>query len=292
MKFRQTLWAAGAALALAAGWLLAPADAQDRVAGAVSLSAGQKEILTQEPILVTAQLESPRGAVLPAGPGTTLRFDVQPAVKPRKGAKPLPLEAQGAELPATVRTYDLLEWFQFPAQGTWTVQAVVEHNGNTIKSSPLTVTISRPAKDDKEFGPVDRLHHMPWSNYTDNAFCGDCFDLVKRWPDSRLARYAHYWNGVYHQNKKEYDKAVESYRTAAAYPDFVLADHAAFGLVECLLAQKKVAEAAQHAEALERKMQVRLGKAGPATVQLLSRRLTAQLQSTGQTATGAAVRKD
>ena len=27
------------------------------------------------------------------------------------------------------RTYDLLEWFQFPAEGSWTVQAVVERRG-------------------------------------------------------------------------------------------------------------------------------------------------------------------
>src|SRR5262249_12094753 len=145
---------------------------------------------------------------LPSAPGKnaegTLRFESKPAVKARKGAKALPLEAQGADLKVQVRRYDLLEWFDFPAEGgTWTVHAVFEHNGSTLTSAPITVKITRPSKGDAEFGPVDRLHHMPWSNYTRDAFCGDTQDVVKRWPKSRLVKYCHYWNGQFFQHKKE-----------------------------------------------------------------------------------------
>src|SRR5262249_28156849 len=154
-------------------------------------------------------------------------------------------------------------------EGSWTVKAVVENNGITFESAPLKVSIARPAKGAKEQSAVDRLHHLPWSNYTTNAFCGDCFDLVKQWPDSRLARYAHYWNGVFHQNKKEYDKAIASYRTAAKYAGFVLADHADLGVIQCLVAQKNTAEAARQNEALSRRIEDRDGKSGTSTVLLL-----------------------
>ncbi len=284
MKLHRTLWAAAAALALlGAGQLVTSADPPAGAVQGLSLAAGQKDYLTQEPILVTARLRAPGGAALPAAPGKgakgTLRFEVTPALKARPNAKPLPLEAQGADLPATIRTYDLVEWFQFPAEGSWTMQAVFEHDGATLKSAPVALAIARPAKGSKEQNPVGRLHHLPWSNYTANAFCGDCFDLVKQWPDSRLARYAHYWNGVYQQNKKEYDKAIVSYRTAAKYSGFVLADHAEFGVIECLLAQKNTAEAARQNEALARKLEQRDGRGAASTVQLLSRRLAAQALS-------------
>ena len=72
-------------------------------------------------------------------------------------------------LPNLRRRYD---------EGSWTVQAIVEHKGATLKSAPVQIALARPAKGDKEQSPVDRLHHTPWSNYTTNAFCGDCFDLV------------------------------------------------------------------------------------------------------------------
>src|SRR5262249_2435034 len=158
--------------------------------------------------------------------------------------KPLPVEAKGEGLPVAVRTYDLLEWYEFPAEGSWTVRLVAGENGKTVKSAPLKITLRRPAKDDKEHGPADRLPHPPWSTATTNAFCGDTFDLVKRWPESRLARYAHYYNGVYQQHKKEYAKALESFRAAAKhYPNFFLAEHADLGIVECLRALGKTAEA-------------------------------------------------
>jgi TolA-binding protein len=105
--------------------------------------------------------------------------------------------------------------------------------------------VRRPG--DAERNPVARLHHLPWSNYVTDKFCGDTFDLVKQWPKSKLARYAHYWSGLHLQHTKEYDKAIASFRTVLAdYPDFVLAPDADLGIVECLVAQKRLAEAAQH----------------------------------------------
>src|SRR5262245_17931638 len=141
---------------------------------ALNLTLPQKDFLALEPILVTVRLESQHIHALPAAPGEsksgTLRFEVKPEVKARAKAKPLPLEAQGADLSASARRYDLLEWFDFPAKGgTFTVRAVVEHKGLKLASTPATITISRPEKNDKEFGPVDRLHHIPWSNYTTDA---------------------------------------------------------------------------------------------------------------------------
>ncbi len=194
------------------------------------LAASQKEFLTLEPILVTVEGNS----ALPAAPGTNLVFQMTPPIKERKGAKPLPQEAKVKE--AKTRHYDLLEWYQFPAEGKFVIQASA---GGKFVSAPLTITIRRPDKKDAEWGPVDRLHHIPWSNYVSDAFCGDTFDVVKRWPDSKLAKYCHYYNGLHHQHKKEYDQAIASFKIVTErYPGFVLADAARAGISECLASQK------------------------------------------------------
>ncbi len=241
------------------GQSLLVADDLAKTKETLSVTLGQKEFLAQEPILVKVHWRHAGFAGLPAALGVyetkleisvplsgRLRFDVKPAVKPRAKAKPLPLEekASARHLRPKHRTYDLLEWFQFPASGQYTVQAVVESHSKTWTSEPATITIRRPDKKDAEWGPVDRLHHIPWCNYVTDAFCGDTFDLVKRWPDSKLARHSHYWSGLHQQHKKEYDKAIASFRTVVEkYPDFVLADHAQFGIVECLAALNKPDEA-------------------------------------------------
>jgi hypothetical protein len=245
------------AVALLAAGLVASAERPARAKDTVQLRAAQKEHLALEPILVTAQVAGPSSVALPAAPAKgALRFEIKPALKARTGGKPLPLEAQGAKAKAQVRTYDLLEWFQFPNEGgSFTVTAVVEHEGGTLTSAPVAFTVRRPGKGDVEWGPVDRIHHTPWCNYDNNSFCGDTFDVVKRWPKSKLTKYCHYWNGRYSQSKKEHDKAIASYRTVVEqYPDFVLADHAAFGIAECLLAQKKPEEARKELVALRAKL--------------------------------------
>jgi hypothetical protein len=242
------------------------------------LNAGQKEFLWLEPILVTLRLDSTQVEGLPAAPGKsklgTLRFEIEPAVKVRPGAKPLPLEGQVTNSGTSTRLYDLFEWFAFPESGgTWTVRAVFEGKGSKQISAPLTVTISKPAPKDSEHGPMARLHHTPWSNYDTNAFCGDTFDLVQRWPKSRFARYCHYWNGRFLQNKKEYDKAIASYRTVIAkYPDFALADAAEFGIIQCLCAQKKIDEAQKRNAALQKKLSSRSAGKGtkPGAIQQLA----------------------
>ena len=100
-----------------------------------------------------------------------------------------------------------------------------------------------------EWGPVDRIHHTPWSNYVTDAFCGDTFDVVKRWPDSKMAKYCHYYNGLHHQHKKEYDKAIVSLTTVVEkHPDFLLARDADAAIHQCLLALGKRSEAAKHLE--------------------------------------------
>ncbi len=256
MNWQRGLWAA-AAMALVGAGLSARAGGGDKL----SLAAGQAEYLTHEPILVTLRLAGSGDFGLRHEPGACkgkeFHFEITPALKARKGGQTLPLEGKGMDRTATVRTYDLLEWFEFPAEGTWTVRAVVMNAGKELKSDPLKVTVRRPARGSKEVAAVGRLHHLPWSNYTTNAFCGDTFDLVKQWPDSRLARYAHYWNGVYSQNKKEYAKALESFRKAASYADFVLADHAEFGAIECLRALGRAAEASARSEELVRRLRER-----------------------------------
>jgi hypothetical protein len=237
------------ALVLTAGPL--PGQEAAKTTDGLTVSGVQKDYLAQEPILITVRLADKHIPALPAAVGAakekvTLSFEIQPAVKPRKGGKPLPVEGQVAE--STERVYDLLEWYQFPAQGKFTVRAVARSGEATVSSEPFTVVLRRPEAKTPEWGPVDRLHHIPWGNYVTDAFCGDTFDLVKRWPDSRLAKYGHYWNGVHMQNKKEYAKAVESFRAVAAkHPDFILAADAELGVVECLLALGKATEAANQA---------------------------------------------
>src|SRR5262249_7849208 len=154
-------------------------------------------------------------------------------------------------------------WFAFPERGTWTVRAVFESKGTRQTSPPVTLSIHKPDPKDLEHGPMARLHHTPWSNYDTNAFCGDTFDLVKNWPNSRFAKHCHYWNGRYLQNKKEYDKAIASYRIVVSrFPDFALADAAEFGIIQCLLTQKKIAEAQKLNTALRKNLRERLAKQG------------------------------
>jgi hypothetical protein len=311
MERRHRLFVRLLALVMASGLGLGEARAAD-TQDALHLSCSQKEFLCLEPMLVTVRLDSARHQGLPAQPGAvskamhaskskskaeqsaaleaskrgTLKFDIQPVVKERPGAKPLPLEQQDPEAKVQQRTYDLLEWFAFPDQGgPWTVRAVFEHGGTKVVSDRITVRLSRPAKGDPEFEPMSRLHHTPWSNYDSNAFCGDTFDLVQKWPASRFAKYCHYWNGRYSQNKMEYDKAIASYGVVLEkYPDFVLADAAEYGIIECLLAQKKMPEAQKRAVALGQKLRDQATKVGikPGTgltsVHQLTQNVAAQLQ--------------
>jgi hypothetical protein len=250
-----------------------PAGSQE----SIQIVAGQKDFVWLEPMLVTVRLRSGQVDRLPATAGpsklATLRFEVDPPVKPRAGAKPLPLEAQSADDKVQSRLFDLFEWLAFPDKGTWKIRVVLEHKGGKLASAPIDVTIRRPAKDDAEHGPVDRIHHVPWTNYDSNAFCGDTFDVVKRWPESRLSRYCHYWNGRHSQTKKEYDKAIASYQMVLnKYPDFALADHAELGIVECLCAQKKLKEAQGLNTALRQKLDARAARTqmGATAVQRLA----------------------
>ena len=98
---------------------------------------------------------------------TTLSFEIKPTVKARSAAKPLPLEAQSSAKKA--RLFDLLEWYQFPAEGEFTVTAVITNGETAVKSKPIVVTLRKPDKKDSEAGPVDRIHHVPWSNYDDDG---------------------------------------------------------------------------------------------------------------------------
>jgi hypothetical protein len=201
------------------------------------LSAARTELLHLEPILVTVKIEGDRALGLPAAPGGAsaaelFAFEIEPAVKPRPKARPLPFEEKTAMAPA--RTFDLLEWYQLPQKGDFTIRAVFMHGGARFVSDAVRVTIRKPEKGDAEFDAVARLHHIPWSNYDTDAFCGDTFDVVKRWPESKLAKYCHYWNGRYSQNKGELDKAIASYEIVLKqYPDFEFAAAARLGLEEC-----------------------------------------------------------
>jgi TolA-binding protein len=242
------------------------------------VSAAQAEHLTLEPILVTVHL-SGKVATLPAGLDKgPLQFQITPAVKLRKNAKPLPLEGKVDSAPG--RRYDLLEWYEFPAEGTFKIQAVVTDGSAKVTSQAVTITIRRPGKQDAEWGPVDRLHHMPWSNYVTDCFCGDTFDVVKRWPESKLAKYCHYYNGLYSQHKKEYDKAIVSFKIVTEnYPGFGFADAANYGIAECLMALGKRAEALTHVAALQKAIRQRPENAsGTSCVCALVDRLAGQIQ--------------
>jgi hypothetical protein len=214
----------------------------------------QKDYLDREPVLVVVRLAG--DGTVPAEVGgkgeATLSFDIKPAVKARKGAKPLPLEAASSGRRA--RVFDLLEWYQLPAQGEFTVTATIKRGEKAVTSAPVTLKLRKPDKKDAEWGPVDRIHHIPWSNYVTNAFCGDTFDVAKRWPDSRMAKYCHYHNGLHHMHKKEYDKALASLTTVVEkFPDFVLARDADAAIHECLVALGKKSEAAKYLETLRKR---------------------------------------
>ncbi|MDR3635779.1 MAG: hypothetical protein P4L84_18400 [Isosphaeraceae bacterium] len=237
MGLRGVRWRLGAGCLL----VLLGAGAEGGEPPSLRLEGGQSEYLRLEPILLTLKVEGAPGAALPPAPGgegpsaaSALRFEVEPPVKPRPAAKPLPGEAATANQTLASRTYDLLEWFQFPDHGEFTVRAVYEHGGDRVVSAPLTLRIASPKQGDADFDAVARVHHIPWSNYETNAFCGDTFDVVQKWPASKLAKYCHYWNGRYSQNKKEYEKAIASYRIVLdKYPGCPLAGDARRALAEC-----------------------------------------------------------
>jgi hypothetical protein len=222
----------------------APCLAADEPAtGDLVLVVPQKEYQTFEPILVIVQApQGTAGLPMALDEKSSLRFEISPPVKPRKGAKPLPVEAKVDK--ARTRLYDLLEWREFPAEGTFTVRAILQNGASAAASTTATIVLRNPAKGDFERTAVERLHHLPWSNYGSDCFCGDTFDVVKSWPKSRLVPYCHYWSGLYSQHKKEHDKAAASFRTLLEdRPDAVLADHAAIGLAESLLALNRRDEA-------------------------------------------------
>jgi TolA-binding protein len=150
--------------------------------------------------------------------------------------------------------------------------------GTTLRSEAVWVTIRKPGKGDPEQPAVARIHHTPWSNYETSAFCGDTFDTVQRWPVSKLAKYCHYWNGRHLQFKKDYAKAEASYRLVVdKYPDFALADHAGYGLVECLCAQKKFAAARKVNAELRKRVEKRA--AGRCAVQRLVQAMSEHIPS-------------
>ncbi len=282
---RNRRFAVGLGLVFLLGGTWAVGDVpSSRNQEALQLVAGQKEFLTLEPILVTVRLDSGQVDRLPAAPGqgkeAVLRFEVDPPLKPRSGARPLPLEGQAADAKVQARLFDLSEWLVFPDKGTWKIRAVIAHKGGKLVSSPIAVTLRRPAKEDAEVAAVARIHHVPWTNYDTNAFCGDTFDLVKQWPSSQLARYCHYWNGRFSQNKKEYDKAIASYRIVLEkYADFALAEHAEFGIVECLCATKNLKEAQKLNTALRQKLDDRAAKSrtGKSVVRQLAQQMSERL---------------
>jgi hypothetical protein len=221
-------------------WILpgiqtAAADKRDPPAPELRLEAHASDFIWNEPILVTVLLAHGGGS-LPAVPQRSgeLWFEWNPVLTARPGAKPLPLQALPG-LGVHRRVFDLLEWYQVPdAGGTWTVAAVYNHAGTILRSSPIKVTVRKPSATEADAEAAARLHHIPWSNYETDKFCGDTFDLVDKWPESRLAKYAHYWNGRYLQNQKDYEKAAASFRKAAQYDGFALKEDAERGLADCL----------------------------------------------------------
>src|SRR6476646_2379203 len=94
-------------------FVVAPCVAADEPAAGLVFVVPQKAYQTFEPILVVVQapLGTP-GLPMALDEKSSLRFEISPPVKPRKGAKPLPVEAKVDK--ARTRLYDLLEWYQFP----------------------------------------------------------------------------------------------------------------------------------------------------------------------------------
>src|SRR5262245_28008933 len=102
------LWL-GVALGLFLTSAAAVADDRPAANGALHLTRSQKEFLSLEPILVSLRVEGSQTMALPATPGQgktgTLRFEIEPKVQPRKGARPLPLEGQAADAKVSVRRF-------------------------------------------------------------------------------------------------------------------------------------------------------------------------------------------
>lgn len=209
----------------------------------IELKAAEREHLWLEPVIVTVRADRP----IPAAPGEKLRFEVEPLLKTRAKPRPLYVEGKAADLAVHVRDFDLFEWYEFPkAGGTWKVRAVLDVDGTALRSEPVELSARPAAKDDAEHAPMSRIHHPPWSNYETDRFCGDTFDLVAKWPESRYAKYARYWSARYLHSQGDHEKALAEYRALLdTHAGFALADDAEYAIAECLLALKKADEAAK-----------------------------------------------
>src|SRR5438132_12193562 len=96
-------------LAAALLFAVVPCLAADGPAtGGLVIVVPQKEYQTFEPILVVVQAPTGTpGLPMVLDEKSALRFEISPPVKPRPGAKPLPVEAKVDK--ARTRLYDLLE---------------------------------------------------------------------------------------------------------------------------------------------------------------------------------------
>src|SRR5262249_52766928 len=124
-------------------------------AKALVLSVGQKEFVSKEPILIQVRsTESGARGTLPSFPlpvpGKGFRFEVvscapappgkkeapPPAYRKRpKPLNPLPLEEKGRD--PRVRLYDLQEWYDFPAEGTFKIKASVDYPDFVLSSNEV-----------------------------------------------------------------------------------------------------------------------------------------------------------
>jgi hypothetical protein len=222
--------------------VIAPARSESP---SLRLKAARADLLVGEPayLLVTAAGEA---RVLPASADGDLRFVLDRPQSERK--RPA---AASATLPSPAE-YDLLESYSLTQPGEYTVRAVLKTPAGTLESNPVTLRIDAPSTSDDK-AALDRLHHFPWSNYVADKFCGDTFDLVAKWPDSRYAPYARYFCGRYLQTHDDLDGAIAAYRALIEkHPSMALADDAAYQIAATLRAQKKDAESRAQLEKVRR----------------------------------------
>ncbi len=204
----------------------------------IQLKLDREDLWQGEPMLVTVSLNGADKDLLPrlATPGSSLSFHFNTEmIKP--GILDNPDTAREGEIQVgNVVLYNVLDCYSCSDDfaGSLQLRAELAYEGKVIKSDIVSLQISRPPEGD-EREAFQRLHHFPWANYYTSKYCGDTFDLVARWPESRYVKYCHYYSGCYLQNAGEWSQAIDEFKALLRFPAFALSPEALYQLGVCYL---------------------------------------------------------
>ncbi len=207
----------------------------------IEITIDQKEFMQGEPQLLTVKLSEDlveKKTVLPRAlfkkTNLTLIFaePVEPMQKPEDQAI---VAIPKQDFYKGIAAYLINNYFNTHTPATYTLKAVLKTPEGSIESKAITYTVhaADSSLEEEAFG---RLHHFPWANYVSNKYCGDTFDLVHRWPESRLAKYCDYYSGRFLLEQRDYNGALEKFENVITQNEpFALTSDTEVQIAVCLM---------------------------------------------------------